>query len=415
MASDSATSRPGPVPPTRVFVLPDPAGVLRARFQPAPAVGGPPGFSEYVFAVDEQDRLIPAPPGTAWPSWRTAFPDLPTTSAGEVPRQLAWRSAQEAVFVSIAASSPLAAAAPRQALDRAAGRLLAAGLSARIGFELEFQLTDPLRPGTARAYGMDTSPVERAFFERLVPALIGSGIGVESWSREGGAGQWELALEHATPRDAADRAVLARLAVQEVAAELGLAADFAPTLGGEFGNGLHAHVSFSDAAGGNPLRPGPEGAPTSAGTHALAGVVTLLAEATALVAPSVRAFARFAPHSAAGTSATWAPESRCVGVRSLDREEDTRIELRVPSGDADPYVVVATVLASAAHGVAAGVRLPAPIPADAYEAIPDGSALPGSLGEAAERLERSGPLRSLLGDGFVDHQVTLARWRAANS
>jgi glutamine synthetase len=140
--------------------------------------------------------------------------------------------------------------------------------------------------------------------------------------------------------------------------------------------------------------------------HFLAGLLEGMAELTALMAPTPNSFRRFAPHSWAGTTATWSVDNRSAGVRVLG----TRVEQRQAGADANPYLAVAAALAAGLDGVQRECEPPPPVHGDVY-ALADGAApaLPATLGEAADLLERSALARDWLGDDVVEHCVAMRR------
>ena len=95
-------------------------------------------------------------------------------------------------------------------------------------------------------------------------------------------------------------------------------------------------------------------------------------------------------------------------IRS-DRSERWRFECRRPGADANPYLALAAIAASAALGIRDELTPPAPIEGDAYARydVPD---LPGSL-EAAIRAFESDPLfRQAIGERFSDYFATSRVW-----
>lgn len=112
------------------------------------------------------------------------------------------------------------------------------------------------------------------------------------------------------------------------------------------------------AAEAAPATYGRDGTLPATGGNALGGVLDLLPAATALLVPTPAGYDRFGPDTAAGTTATWAPDNRTAGIRYLDDGDDARFEVRVAASDANPYLVLAAILAGTEHGVAAGIPPP---------------------------------------------------------
>jgi len=113
----------------------------------------------------------------------------------------------------------------------------------------------------------------------------------------------------------------------------------------------------------------------------------------------------------APTNVSWGVENRSCAVRAIraERAELCRLECRRPGADANPYLAVAAITASAADGLERGATPPEPVVGDAY-ARDDLTALPGSLESALAAFEADGVLHHALGETFSDYYVTSRRW-----
>ena len=89
--------------------------------------------------------------------------------------------------------------------------------------------------------------------------------------------------------------------------------------------------------------------------QAVAGVVGLTGDLTAMVAHTVNAYRRLAPGNWAPKTATWAVENYAAAVRAVPAPEDqARIEFRLPGADTNPYLAIAATLGAALHGIERG-------------------------------------------------------------
>lgn len=151
------------------------------------------------------------------------------------------------------------------------------------------------------------------------------------------------------------------------------------------GSGLHIHLSLWDAAGNNGLLD-PLGRPSPLMARAIAGVLDLLPESMALLAPNVNAFRRFQPGGYVPLRANWGVNNRTVAVRiPCSDAENYRLEYRVAGADANPYLAAAALLAGIVHGLDGN----APLPLRQCEALAlfaDDVRLPALLGERFCRL-----------------------------
>ena len=144
--------------------------------------------------------------------------------------------------------------------------------------------------------------------------------------------------------------------------------------------------------------------------HFAAGVLSTMAELTALMAPTPTPTAAV-PYSWAGTTATWGIDNRSAGVRAIcEGEAGTRLEHRQPGGDANPYLATPPRSAGGLHGDRDKMRAAG---ADRRRRLRlrrgPCRCSRRSLGEAVDRLEESAVARDWLGDDFVDHYVEMKR------
>jgi glutamine synthetase len=250
------------------------------------------------------------------------------------------------------------------------------------------------------------------FVSRLVPALEGLGIELSAVHTEAGPGLLETNLAARRGLGAADDAALVKFAVKELASSLGLRASFlAKTNPGEEGSSGHIHMScwtgevnaFASQGAGAELP-----SPLSA---SIAGVLDHLPAASLLLNPTVNSYKRLVPGWFAPINATWGYENRSCAVRAIrsDRQELWRFECRRPGADANPYLALAAVAASAADGIRRSLKPPPPIEGDAYDR-PDLPELPGSLESALRAFEADEVLRRALGERFSEYYVTSRVW-----
>ncbi len=314
---------------------------------------------------------------------------------------------------------------PRALLGRVVDRAQRLGYTPMIGIELEFYVLretprtlaekgytklEPLN-GRPYLYGVYGGSLSEPLIGRLREQLALHGIPMEGGNPEVGPGQFELNVRYAEALVAADNTALFKNAIKEIVAQEGMLATFMAKPAAAWpGNSCHLHFSlwrddanaFWDDAGSGP---------SSTARHFVGGMLSTMVQLTALVAPTVNSYKRFVPYSWAATTATWGPDNRSTGLRSiLEGPHGTRIEHRQAGGDANPYLAAAAGLAAGLHGVEHELEPAAAIESDAYVLGPaEAPRLPRSLGEALDLLEQSEPARELLGDEFVDYYVVYKR------
>jgi glutamine synthetase len=304
--------------------------------------------------------------------------------------------------------------APREVFRGVLDGMAELGYEVLAALEYEIRLWDSA--GQPMSTGISYSLTEigryEEFVAHLVPALEGLGVELSAVHTEAGPGLLELNLGPRRGLRAADDAVLVKFAVKELAASMGLRASFlAKTAPGEEGSSGHIHMSCWSGETNAFAAEGATGSLPPAFGGAIAGVLDHLPAASLLMNPTVNSYKRLVPGWFAPVNATWGYENRSCAVRAIrpSRPELWRLECRRPGADANPYLALAAVAASAADGIRREAKPPSPVEGDAYER-PDLPALPGSLESALRAFEADDVLRRALGEGFSEYYATSRAW-----
>lgn len=307
----------------------------------------------------------------------------------------------------------------REVLRGALEQMRAQGYETKAAFEYELRLRDaedrPLSSGLSYSLG-EISRFER-FVARLLPALDSLGVRLAAIHTEAGPGLLELNIAAREGLQAADDAVFVKLAVKEVAASMGLRASFlAKTTPDEEGSSGHVHLScwaqganaFATSAG--PGRAAGSELP-SLFRSAIAGILERLAAASLFLNPTINSYKRLIPGWFAPVNLGWGIENRSCAVRAITGTDADRwrIECRRPGADANPYLALAALVASAADGIAREATPPPPVVGDAYEKA-DLPPLPGSLESALAAFDADPELQRLLGETFCDYYRVSRAW-----
>ncbi|VAW20922.1 glutamine synthetase family protein [hydrothermal vent metagenome] len=280
---------------------------------------------------------------------------------------------------------------PRRALAGVLERFKRLGLTPVVAIELEFYLFDsangapepakpPLSGGRRQAdsvLSLDDLDQFESFLNDVYAACKLQAIALDAAVSENGAGQFEINMKHvADPLRAADDAILFKHLVRGIARKHGLGATFmAKPYGNKAGNGLHVHFSLLDANGQNIFDDG-----TDQGSdimrHAVAGLLETMAALSLSFAPHINSYRRLTPGSLAPSAIAWGYENRTSAIRIPGgSNEARRIEHRVAGADANPYLVLASVLGGALLGMNKKLDAPKPVSGNAYrldlEHLPD--------------------------------------------
>ena len=256
---------------------------------------------------------------------------------------------------------------PRRALSEVVERYSSLGLTPVVATELEFYLCDaseaqpqaPLspvsgkRPDSDSVLSVDELQNFDAFLNDIYDACAAHEIPADAAISENGAGQFEINLMHvADPLRAADDAILFKRLVRGIARKHNFVATFmAKPYSDQSGSGLHVHFSLINEQGVNVFDDGSEkGTPLM--FNAIAGILATMHQNTLTFAPHENSYRRLSPNTHAPINVAWGYENRTAAVRIPGgNHKARRIEHRVAGADANPYLVLASVLGGALIGI----------------------------------------------------------------
>ncbi len=315
---------------------------------------------------------------------------------------------------------------PRWILEQQVATFAALGLTPVVAIEYEFYLVDrargadglpqpPAGPLTGRRefrtqinsmtdlneYSELLAEIDRVCRLQQVPAT--------SSLAEYGPGQYEVNLAHAPDAlRVCDEALRFKRIVKSVARAHGCDATFLPKPYRDMaGSGLHVHVSLLDTQGRNIFAAAdPQASPKL--RSAIAGTLATLADGMALCAPGPNSYRRFRAEAYVPVHANWSINNRGSAIRiPASDAANLRIEHRLAGADANPYLVVAWVLAGMHHGLTQRLEPPPVTTGNAYEQ--PGEALPVHWNDAVERFARSEIAVRYFGERFVHLYATVKR------
>jgi glutamine synthetase len=402
-------------PPFVKVAVTDIDGVLRAKYlsreKVTAAVTSDFGFCNVIFAWDRNDTLY-TDPAPSDPGYADARATLDHTTY----RILPWEENTPLLLADFSNDAGVAGTAcPRSLLRKVIDRATEMGYTARFGPEYEWFTYradgEPLSPGMFGYSSLRTG--EHGTFHRdLLAKLTHAKVDIEGLHTETGPGALEAAIVHREALEAADRAVIFKEGVRQVSYLHGLRSSFMAKPAADLpGCGGHLHQSlwrddrnvFYDPAGRYGL--------SRVGEYYLAGQLALLPALQCLFAPTVNSYKRYVPGSWAATHANWGIDNRTVAIRLIPGgEAATRLELRVPGADANPYLAIAAALAAGLYGMEHELELDQlPVGGSAY-AQQVGEPLADHLGAAAGAMLADERTVALLGQDFTEHYAATRRW-----
>jgi glutamine synthetase len=258
------------------------------------------------------------------------------------------------------------------------------------------------RPETARqAYGIDAVNEFDPLFEDIYDYCEAQEIDVDTLIHESGAAQMEINFNHGEAMALADQTFLFKRTVRQAALDHKIYATFmAKPMQYEPGSSMHMHISVVDSETGQNLFAEKDGSNSDFFMNFIGGLQKYVPPSMALFAPYVNSYRRLVPDSDAPVNVHWGVDNRTTGFRVPEsRPESRRVENRVPGADANPYLAFAASLACGYLGLVEELEPSKPVDGSAYNLAAN---LPRHLEDALLRLNRSKPLRDILGQRFIN-------------
>ncbi|WP_051299195.1 glutamine synthetase family protein [Marinobacterium litorale] len=309
---------------------------------------------------------------------------------------------------------------PRTVLKSVLKRFEELELTPVTAFELEFYLIDqeniagrpqppksPIsgkRPESVQVYSIDELDEYADFLTDVIDAARAQNLPADTIVAESAPGQFEINLQHVDcPLRSCDNATLLRRVIKSVAYDHEMDTTFmAKPYADQAGNGMHLHISLVDAQGKNVFALDPDTEqPNDIMRWAIGGLIEAMEDYLAILCPNINSYRRFSQGFYVPTWPCWGVENRTTALRIPGGEpEATRIEHRLAGTDANPYLLMAAMLASMHFGITHKIEPPPPVEGNAYDQ--QELVLPGNLRDALRELESSGMMREYLGNDFLN-------------
>jgi glutamine synthetase len=314
--------------------------------------------------------------------------------------------------------------APRNVLKKVVAAYEAIGYRPVVAPEIEFYLVRknpdpdyPLTPPVGRSgrpigggQGYSIAGVNE--FDELIDDIYhfseAQGLEIDTLIHEEGAGQLEINLRHGDPVALADQVFMFKRTIREAALKHDTYATFmAKPIQGQPGSAMHIHQSVLDVRTGNNIFTAEDGGESDAFRHFVGGMQHHVPSALVMFAPYVNSYRRLTQGASAPVNTKWGYDNRTTAFR-VPRSDPAgrRIENRIPSSDANPYLALAASLACGLIGMQNKEMPDQPVGIAANE---DEIELPRGLLEAVELFEQDTTLTELLGLSFASTFAAIKR------
>ncbi|MBZ0217557.1 MAG: glutamine synthetase family protein [Fimbriimonadaceae bacterium] len=365
-------------------------------------------------------------PGYEFTGWANGYPDLVVKPDFYKIYPIGWSDRTVLVVGdNFSPNGDLVGVAPRSLLKTMIAACAERGLSPMFASELECYLLAEtpesafdkgfvnLRPKhrTLHPETLMRTSEDEAFLGPLRRHMEAAGIEIEMVKAEYAPGQIEINLGYTDAMAAADRHVILKSGVKELALQNNLVATFMAKLSHDLGgSSCHIHMSMCDKAGKNVFMS--EKDPKAASDtmrHFLGGLVAHSREFFLFFAPTINSYKRLKPGTFAPATVTWGEDNRTVALRMVGRGQARRIENRIPGADVNPYLAYSAMLAAGLHGIEQKIE-PAGEPAtgNAY-ALTSQPKFPTTLEEATDAFSESKIVARYFGDVVQKHYANFGR------
>jgi glutamine synthetase len=311
---------------------------------------------------------------------------------------------------------------PRCNLKRVMETAEKMGYSMNIGPEAEFFLFSKDKNGnvttetqdSAGYYDVGPEDLGEDIRSDIVLTLQEMGFDIEASHHEVADGQHEVDFRYADVLTAADNVATFRIAVKAIAAKHNLHATFMPKpIFGINGSGMHCNVSLFEGDRNAFYDKDAEYQLSDTAKYAIGGMLKHVKSITAITNPIINSYKRLVPGYEAPVYLAWSLANRSALLRvPAKRGISTRVELRSPDPACNPYLAFAAILETCLDGIRNKIDPPAPVESNIYKLTSKErkkqriDALPGSLSEALEQMDKSLVAKAALGEHIFKEFMT---------
>lgn len=384
------------------------------------------GICDVIFGWDSSDVCYD---NIEVSGWHTAYPDARATLDLETYREIPWNSNIPFFLADFSNDNKLGnSVCPRTLLKNVRKDALNMGYLPVFSQEFEwfnfegtpssiaangYNNLQPITPGMF-GYSMLRPSQFQNYFNELFDLLEKFNIPLEGMHTETGPGVYEAAIQFDEILAAADKAILFKNSVKEIAYRHGIMASFMAKWNVDLpGCGGHIHQSLWNMAETKNLffSEKNENNMSVLMEQYLAGQLYCLPQIMPMYAPTINSYKRLKEGAWAPISASWGVDNRTTAIRVVgETNKSKRIEMRVPGSDVNPYLAMAASLASGLYGIKYKLNLSVnATKGNAYGDV-NSITLPSNLLEATRIMKDSELAKELFGDSFVRHFCATREW-----
>jgi len=373
---------------------------------------------DYLLTTDMEMEPVP---GYKFANWELGYGDFHLVPDHATLREASWLDKTALVICDLQSEKthePIAVA-PRSILRKQIQAATESGIECFAASELEYYVFENSYREAFEQHYHNLKPVgwyledyhilQGTRTEKFTAAarkhLKKSGIPVENSKGEWGLGQHELNIRFAETLEMADRHVIYKQCLKEIADSMDLSVTFmAKFAENQAGSSCHIHMSLWKD-GKNAFAGDQKFGPVECSEvfrWFLGGWIAHVPDVMPFYAPTINSYKRYVDGSWAPTRLAWSYDNRTAGFRVVGKGQSLRIECRIPGADCNPYLAFAAALASGLDGLKNKHEPPDCFEGDIYAAkhLPR---VPYTFGEAVQKFESSQFSENVFGKEVVEH------------
>jgi len=374
---------------------------------------------DYLLTADMEMEPVP---GYKFANWERGYGDFHLVPDHTTMRVASWLDKTALILCDVVDENTqqYTAIAPRSLLRTQVEKASQLGYDPMSASEIEYYIyEDSYRDAAQKEYNhlepmgwyiedyhMLQGAREEKFTAQARHHLKHSGIPVENSKGEWGHGQHELNVRYTDSLTIADRHVVFKQCLKELADKLGFSVTFMAKPAADAAAGSSSHLHLSLWQGGQNAFVGDRQLGPVRGSNIfrwfLGGWMAHTLELMVFYAPTINSYKRYMDFSWAPTRVAWSYDNRTAGFRVLGAGNSLRIECRIPGADCNPYLAYAAALASGLDGIANQIEPPPVFEGDIYSAQ-DLPRVPYTLEQAVDLFSNSPFAKQAFGTDVVEH------------
>ncbi|CAI2177969.1 14333_t:CDS:10 [Funneliformis geosporum] len=259
--------------------------------------------------------------------------------------------------------------------------------------------------------------------EQILDALQDQNIELEQFHPESAPGQFEIITGPDNPLTAADKVVITRQTIYDVAAKNFLKATFLPKpFRNQAGTASHFHISIQEIDPSKKIYDDHHSKLSRKESFFVAGILSHLKAIAALTLPTISSYERTALGCWTGKWISWGIENRETPIRAcylpregMKGEMDVNFEIKCVDATANPYLALIAILCAGIDGIRKELELkmhycnddPENLSSETRARLGITEKLPDSLADSLAELKKDTDLTRSIGKDIIQGYIAV--------